>query len=197
MKERLISISNDQSSIKAHQAGVSSKLDTVMSDIQSLRQSLADKDAEIVELRSSIESHLAERVKLEKRLLDLEVKDRQLNLIVHGLPKEKLGQSLTENIETLFKEKLEIEKDIALKKVYRIKSVSPITVRNNKQAGVSPVLISCANNLDLKMLLGNVGKLKGSGMRICTDLPPSLNALRNELLAKARDLKAQQISKFT
>ena len=47
------------------------------------------------------------------------------------------------------------------------------------------------------MLLGNVGKLKGSGMRICTDLPPSLNALRNELLAKARDLKAQQISKFT
>ena len=81
--------------------------------------------------------------------------------------------------------------------MYRIKSFSTITVRNNKQAGVSPVLISCVNDSDLQMLLGNVSTLKGRGMRICTDLPSSLPGLLNEVLAKTRDLKAQQISKFT
>ena len=72
-----------------------------------------------------------------------------------------------------------------------------VTVRNNEQGRVSPDLIFCVNDSDLQMLLSNVGKLKGSGMRVCTDMPPSLNALRNELLSKARDLKAQQISKLT
>ena len=123
--------------------------------------------------------------------LELEDKDRQQNLIIHGLPKEKSGQSFSENTETLFKEKLEVEKNIPLKKVYCIKSVSAITVRTNKQTELLPVLVSCVNDSDLQILLGKVGKLKGSGMRICTDLPPSLNALRNQLLAKARDLKAQ------
>ena len=51
-----------------------------------------------------------------KKLLELEVKDRQLNLIAHGLPNKRSGQSLSKNIETLFKEKLEIDKEIPLKK---------------------------------------------------------------------------------
>ena len=90
--------------IEAHQASVSSKLDIVVSDTQSLRQSLSVKMLKILELQPSIESHQAERVKLEIRLLELEVKCHQLNLIIYGLPNKKLGQSLSENIEKLFEE---------------------------------------------------------------------------------------------
>jgi hypothetical protein len=37
--------------------------------------------------------------------------------------------------------------------------------------------------------MSNVGKLKASGIVICTDLPPELNIRRNELLAKSREMK--------
>ena len=35
-----------------------------------------------------------------------------------------------------------------------------------------------------------VKNLKGSGLRICTDLPPELNTKRVKLLAQMKDLKA-------
>ena len=35
-----------------------------------------------------------------------------------------------------------------------------------------------------------VKNLKGSGFRICTDLPPELNTKQAKLLAKMKDLKA-------
>ena len=38
-----------------------------------------------------------------------------------------------------------------------------------------------------------VKNLKGSGLRICTDLPPELNTKRAKLLAKMKDLKASYL----
>jgi hypothetical protein len=42
---------------------------------------------------------------LNKKVLDFEVKDRQLNVIIQGLPSERPGQNAKSNAEFLFEKK--------------------------------------------------------------------------------------------
>ena len=59
----------------------------------------------------------------------------------------------------------------------------------NRRPRLAPVLISVVNEQNIQRILNSV--------RVCTDLPPKLNATRNELLAKAKDLRESDSAKFT
>ena len=63
-------------------------------------------------------------------------------------------------------------------------------VNKSKQQS-KPVLISVGCARELQLIMSKVGKLKSSGIVICTDLPPVLNSRRSELLRAATEMKSK------
>ncbi|KAK2701881.1 hypothetical protein QYM36_019479 [Artemia franciscana] len=134
-----------------------------------------------------------------QRLLELEVRDRRLNLILHGLTKEKHGETLQANFEEVMKNNIGLEDSPKITRLFRIKQrFDNVSVRasNSTKKAAPPVMFSCLNEWEVQTVLKSVGKLKGSGMRICTDLPPELNARRNLLLAKAKEIRESKSFAF-
>ena len=122
--------------------------------------------------------------------MDFEVRESRLNLIVQGLPAEKYNQSVTSNVMSLLSDKLQVTEDISLTKCYRLKRNSSSNITSRKTSvRPTPVLISLDTDRSIQSILSEVNKLKGSGIRICSDLPPKLNFLWNELLSKGKDMR--------
>ena len=88
---------------------------------------------------------------------------------------------------------LGIYSPITIDNLYRLgsKTSNNITTRrgSSKTETLKPILISLSNDKDVQLIMRNVGKLKGSGTRVVSDLPPKLNDIRNSLLAKAKGLR--------
>ncbi|KAK2707850.1 hypothetical protein QYM36_015505 [Artemia franciscana] len=59
-----------------------------------LKDIITEKDSQISKLEETLEAQRTTQEKANERLLQLEVRDRRHNLILHGLPKEKRGDSL-------------------------------------------------------------------------------------------------------
>ena len=100
------------------------------------------RDHKISELELALDDQKTQSDSLEKRLLAFEVKERKLNLLIHGLP-EKIEVSVTNNIRN----KLEVTEPINLMKCYRItprsSNVTDSRQRGNKsKQQTKPVLIS-------------------------------------------------------
>ena len=179
--------------IIASQVEFSSKLDSISAEVVSLKSDATTRDSRIVELESTLEEQKLKSEALEKRLLAFEVKDRKLNLLVHGLPEEKSNETPEANVKNLFANKLGIDEPVMITKCYRITSrsanITDSRQRKSKQKQVKPLLVSLGSENEIQAIMSNVGKLKASGIVICTDLPPELNIRRSELLAKAREMK--------
>ncbi|KAK2718308.1 hypothetical protein QYM36_005572 [Artemia franciscana] len=159
LEARLVAISASQSEIKGQ---LSAQFSEIKSEIQLLNSKLSEKDKLISELNSRIEQQ-------EQRLLELEVKDRKLNLVVHGLKKEKNGETLEQNLQDLLRSSLEIKDNIQIARSFRVKQKqSNISVRGNtKKPSLPPVVFSCSKDSDILTIMKSVGKLKGSALRIC------------------------------
>ena len=84
----------------------------MMSEIQLLNSKLSEKDKLTSELNSRIEQQ-------EQRLLELEVKDRKLNLVVHSLRKEKNGETLEQNLQDFLRSSLEIKDNIQIARSFK------------------------------------------------------------------------------
>ena len=142
---------------------------------------------------------------LENQVLESDVKDRKLNLLIHGMPIEWPSQTVEENVKFFFLSvTMEISDPIQITKCYRMLGGSNAPSRlsghvnvTNRRPRPAPVFISVVNEQNIQRIINSVRKLKGSGIRVCTDLPPKLNATRNELLAKAKDLRESDFAKFT
>ncbi|KAK2723068.1 hypothetical protein QYM36_003309 [Artemia franciscana] len=104
LEARLVAISASQSEIKVQ---ISAQFSEMKSEIQLLYSKLSEKDKLISELNSRIEYQ-------EQRLLELEAKDRKLSLVVHGLRKEKNGETLEQNLQDILRSSLEIKDNIQI-----------------------------------------------------------------------------------
>ena len=80
----------------------------------------ANLQDEAKKLRNDLKQEKLRNNDFESRLLDFEVRERILNLIVHG-PTEKHNQSVTSNVMSLISDKLQVTEDISLTKCYRLK----------------------------------------------------------------------------
>lgn len=186
-------LSGKLDSIIATQTELNNKLDGITSEIASLRTEAADRDVRLNNFEKTIDEYVDKYQALEKQLLLIDVKDRRLNLIVHGLPAEEPNKKVEDSVIKLVSEKLGVTSDISMTKCYRISSrAANITNRRSKQNSrrkESPVFISLSSESDVQSIMNNVKKLKGSGIIISTDLPPALNMIRNSLLSKAQEMK--------
>ncbi|KAK2718183.1 hypothetical protein QYM36_005486 [Artemia franciscana] len=200
LDSRLSAISVSQTATKDQLSAESaSQFNQLKSEIVKLKFEIEEKDTIIAALQSTLDVQIKATDSTNQRLLELEVRDRRLNLILHVLTKEKHGETLQANFEEVMKNNLGLEDSPKITRLFRIKQrLDNVSVRasNSTKKAAPPVMFSCLNEWEVQTVLKSVGKLKGSGMRICTDLPPELNARRNLLLAKTKEIRESKSFAF-
>ncbi|KAK2712318.1 hypothetical protein QYM36_011116, partial [Artemia franciscana] len=154
--------------------------------VQSPCTQLSRKDEKIAELGIKLGEQSIELGPRDQRILQLEVRDRRVNLVLHGLEKERRKETLERKVKDLIECKRSVLENIVLSWSYRV---------DHKPNSVSRHM-SFASEHDVHTVLKSVGELKGSDMRICTDLPLAFNAIRAELLNKMKAIKDSKTYKF-
>lgn len=169
-------------------------LSSISDEVQTLKNESKSRDAKIASLESQLEEQKSKFDTIETKLLEIEVKDRKLNLIIFGLPKEKNQQSVLTNVSTLLTSKMEITDKIRLSQCYRVPQKSNVSSR---KPYTPPVFVTVSTEKDILSIFSSISKLKGTGVRICTDLPPKLNSIRNELLTKGKEMRENGSAQLT
>lgn len=169
-------------------------LSSISDEVQTLKNESKSRDAKIASLESQLEEQKSKFDTIETKLLEIEVKDRKLNLIIFGLPKEKNQQSVLTNVSTLLTSKMEITDKIRLSQCYRVPQKSNVSSR---KPYTPPVFVTVSTEKDILSIFSSISKLKGTGVRICTDLPPKLNSIRNELLSKGKEMRENGSAQLT
>lgn len=169
-------------------------LSSISDEVQTLKNESKSRDAKIASLESQLEEQKSKFDTIETKLLEIEVKDRKLNLIIFGLPKEKNQQSVLTNVSTLLTSKMEITDKIRLSQCYRVPQKSNVSSR---KPITPPVFVTVSTEKDILSIFSSISKLKGTGVRICTDLPPKLNSIRNELLSKGKEMRENGSAQLT
>jgi len=177
------------------QRDINKSIQSLTGEIATLKKDASDRDIKIGQLEKELEDQKLRCDQLENQVLESDVKDRKLNLLIHGMPTERPSQTVEENVKFFLSDTMEISDPIQITKCYRMLGGS-VNV-TNRRPRPAPIFISVVNEQNIQRILNSVRKLKGSGIRVCTDLPPKLNAIRNELLAKAKDLRESDSAKFT
>lgn len=169
-------------------------LSSISDEVQTLKNESKSRDAKIASLESQLEEQKSKFDTIETKLLEIEVKDRKLNLIIFGLPKEKNQQSVLTNVSTLLTSKMEITDKIQISQCYRVPQKSNVSSR---KPITPPVFVTVSTEKDILSIFSSISKLKGTGVRICTDLPPKLNSIRNELLTKGKEMRENGSAQLT
>lgn len=169
-------------------------LSSISDEVQTLKNESKSRDAKIASLESQLEEQKSKFDTIETKLLEIEVKDRKLNLIIFGLPKEKNQQSVLTNVSTLLTSKKEITDKIQISQCYRVPQKSNVSSR---KPYTPPVFVTVSTEKDILSIFSSISKLKGTGVRICTDLPPKLNSIRNELLTKGKEMRENGSAQLT
>ena len=169
-------------------------LSSISDEVQTLKNESKSRDAKIASLESQLEEQKSKFDTIETKLLEIEVKDRKLNLIIFGLPKEKNQQSVLTNVSTLLTSKMEITDKIRLSQCYRVPQKSNVSSR---KPITPPVFVTVSTEKDILSIFSSISKLKGTGVRICTDLPPKLNSIRNDLLSKGKEMRENGSAQLT
>ena len=92
------------------------------------------QDHKISELELALDGQKTQSDSLEKRLLAFEVEERKLNLLIHGLPEEKVSEKIEVSVSNFIRNKLEVTEPINLMKCYRITPRSS-NVTDSRQRG--------------------------------------------------------------
>ncbi|XP_065568937.1 uncharacterized protein LOC136032597 [Artemia franciscana] len=142
------------------------------------------------EIKGQISAQLSE-MKSEIQFLNSKLSEKDKLISELNSRKEKNGKALQQNLQDLLRSSLEIKDNVQITRSFRVKQKqSNVSICGNaKKPSLPPVVFSGSKELDILTIMKSVGKLKGSALRICTDLPPTLNAIRAQLLAKAKALK--------
>ena len=103
------------------QAQVSTKLDSISAEIKFLKDEAVLRDHKISELKLALDDQKTQSDSLEKRQLAFEVKKRKkLNLLIYGLPEEKVSEKIEVSVSNFIRNQLEVTEPINLMKCYRI-----------------------------------------------------------------------------
>ncbi|KAK2723022.1 hypothetical protein QYM36_003272 [Artemia franciscana] len=169
-------------------------LSSISDEVQILKNESKSRDSKIVILENQLEEQKSRCDTIEAKILEMEVKDRKLNLIIHGLSKEKQQQTVFADVSTLFSSTMEITDNVQILQRYRMSQKSNVSTR---KPTAPPVFLSVSSEKDIQCIFRSISKLKGTGFRICTDLPTKLNTVRNGLLAKGKELRDNGSVQFT
>ncbi|KAK2724584.1 hypothetical protein QYM36_001170 [Artemia franciscana] len=85
-----------------------------------LKKDASDRDITIGQLEKELEDQKLRCDQLENQVLESDVKDRKLNLLIHGMPTERLSQTVEENVKFFLSVTMEISDPIQLTKCYRM-----------------------------------------------------------------------------
>ena len=143
-------------------------LSSISDEVKILKNESKSRDSKIVILENQLEEQKSRCETIEMKLLEIEVKDHKLNLIIHGLSKEKQQQTVLANVSTLFSSTMEITDSIQILQCYRMSQKSNASTR---MPTAPPVFLSVSSEKDIQCIFRSISKLKGTGVRICTDLP--------------------------
>ncbi|KAK2706374.1 hypothetical protein QYM36_016421 [Artemia franciscana] len=156
-------------------------------EVTELKTHSSSRDSKTVSHQKDSILQKARCKELQKNLLDFKGKERQLNIIIHGLLSECPSQNTKSNIENLFENHLALQRiSVHMTKCYRLPDKPASGIALHKRPKTRTVLISLHNELKIQSVLKSDSKLKGSGICIATDLPPVLNNLRYSLLIKGK-----------
>ncbi|KAK2713981.1 hypothetical protein QYM36_009761 [Artemia franciscana] len=102
-------------------------LSSISDEVQILKNESKSRDSKIVILENQLEEQKSRCDTIEPKLLEMEVKDRKLNLIIHGLSKEKQQQTVFANVSTLFSSTMEITDKVQILECYRMSQKSNVS----------------------------------------------------------------------
>lgn len=116
-------------------------------------------------MRKKVDALEKENAELKKQLVAVQKTIKRNNIIIFGIG-EKNKKPLLENVTEILKNKLQIELSSSdFSNIYRIGQEAPNKIR--------PIFVELTSQLKKHEILGNVSKLKGSGVSISKDLIPS------------------------
>ncbi|KAK2701321.1 hypothetical protein QYM36_020018, partial [Artemia franciscana] len=123
-----------------------------------LKDIITEKDSMISKLEETLEAQRTTLEKANERLLQLEVRDRRHNLILHGLPKENRGDFLEVKVRSVLKDKVDLKEEIKISMLFRLKEKS-VSDRSNRTSA-PPVLFTCSSDHDVLSIMKLVKNLK-------------------------------------
>ncbi|KAK2723190.1 hypothetical protein QYM36_001756 [Artemia franciscana] len=106
--------------IISKQSELAITVSSISDEVQILKNESKSRDSKIVFLENQLEEQKSRCDTIEAKLLEMEVKDRKLNLIIHGLSKEKQQQTVFANVSTLFSSTMEITDKVQILQCYRM-----------------------------------------------------------------------------
>jgi hypothetical protein len=138
-------------------------------------------DSKVLQLENKCDRLEKKVTQLEEQILKGEIKDRYNNLIFHGIKEKGYGpkEDSKDVIETLIKEKLEIEFDLVIRKCYRMGSHQKAI---QTQARPRPIFVEFSSAREKELVWKMKLKLKGDPTFIAADYPRKVEERRAKLL---------------
>ncbi|KAK2719368.1 hypothetical protein QYM36_005001 [Artemia franciscana] len=115
--------------IISKQSELAITVSSISDEVQILKNESKSRDSKIVFLENQLEEQMSRCDTIEAKLLEMEVKDRKLNLIIHGLSKEKQQQTVFANVSTLFSSTMEIMDKVQILQCYRMFQKSNVSTQ--------------------------------------------------------------------
>lgn len=141
---------------------------------------------------------LDERVRLlEYKSIDLEVRNRECNIIISGVP-EKVDENTSDVVESILQKHLDLDTPVHLLQAYRLGRI--IRPRAPHLPAVSKpqhrtILARFAYAYEVELLLSSAYKLKGTKIGLSRDFPREISDARKALWPEYKSQKQQFGSK--
>ncbi|KAK2705571.1 hypothetical protein QYM36_015834 [Artemia franciscana] len=106
------------------QKDINKSIQSLTGEIATLKKDASDRGIKIGQLEKELEDQKLRCDQLENQVLESDVKDCKLNLLIHGMPTERLSQTVEENVKQFLSVTMEISDPIRITKCYRMLSGS-------------------------------------------------------------------------
>ncbi|KAK2701821.1 hypothetical protein QYM36_019534, partial [Artemia franciscana] len=102
------------------QKDINKSIQSLTGEIATLKKDASDRDIKIGQLEKELEDQKLRCDQLENQVLGSDVKDRKLNLLIHGIPTERPSQPVEENVKHFLSVTMDISDPIQITKCYRM-----------------------------------------------------------------------------
>ncbi|KAK2727167.1 hypothetical protein QYM36_007858 [Artemia franciscana] len=108
------------------QKDINKSIQSLTGEIATLKKDASDRDIKIGQLEKELEDQKLRCDQLEDQVLESDVKDRKVNLLIHGMPTEWPSQTVEENVKFFLSVTMEISDPIQITKCYRMLGVGKL-----------------------------------------------------------------------